>query len=273
MPTDPPTVTLWQLPNQTRTQMMSYVIRSTGGKVVVVDGGMPGDASYLRDFIAQMGNRVDAWFVTHPHIDHYGALGEILKDEGAMRIETIHASSPTDEWMKAHGSDDEYTKYAAFNEALASAKRTMADVELGTAMDFDEIHIEVLAVHNPELTASAMNNSSVVLRVSDERKSILLTADLGEDAGEKLVAGEYADWLHVDYVQMAHHGQNGANEAFYQHVNAANCLWPTPKWLWDNDNGGGPGSGPWRTLEVRGWMEKLPIERHSCLFEGLHEIV
>jgi hypothetical protein len=113
----------------------------------------------------------------------------------------------------------------------------------------------------------------VVLRLADKRKSILLTADLGEEAGEKLLAGPFAERVRVNYMQMAHHGQNGVTEAFYQHAQPTRCLWPTPKWLWDNDSGDGPGSGPWRTLEVRAWMEKLPIERHYRMFEGLHEIV
>ena len=43
--------TLWQLPNQTPTQMMSYVIQTPHKKVLVIDGGNAGDAPYLRDFI------------------------------------------------------------------------------------------------------------------------------------------------------------------------------------------------------------------------------
>ena len=43
---------VWQLPNQTTTQMMSYVIRGRGGKVIVIDGGNGGDAPYLAQFMA-----------------------------------------------------------------------------------------------------------------------------------------------------------------------------------------------------------------------------
>ena len=110
------------------------------------------------------------------------------------------------------------------------------------------------------------------MRVTDREKSVLFTGDLGVEGGEKLLKSPYADRLHADYVQMAHHGQNGVNEEFYRHVNAIYYLWPTPKWLWDNDNGGGKNSGPWDTLNVRAWMEKLPVKRHYLMFEGLCKI-
>ncbi len=139
-------------------------------------------------------------------------------------------------------------------------------------MEIDGVHLEVLGVKNLEITANPVNNSSLVLRVYDARKSVLFLGDLGVEGGAKLLNGPMAIRLHADYVQMAHHGQTGVNEAFYQRVNPTYCLWPTPKWLWDNDNGGGKNSGPWRTLEVRAWMDKLSIKTDYQMFDGLQEI-
>ncbi|MCD8032720.1 MAG: MBL fold metallo-hydrolase, partial [Alistipes sp.] len=65
-----PGFTLWQLPPQGPSQMNSYVIRTDAGRVVVIDGGTAADAPYLRGFLAALGNRVERWFVTHPHVDH-----------------------------------------------------------------------------------------------------------------------------------------------------------------------------------------------------------
>ncbi len=264
--------TLWQLPNQTPTQIMSYVIRTSGGAVIAIDGGMPGDAAYLRGFIAALGNRADAWIITHAHRDHFGALEVILPEPRDLRIGPIYSSMPDDAWMEAHGNREEQRDFRGFVDALDKAHRTVTELALGQELDFDGTRFEVLGIKNLELTANAVNESSIVLRVSDEAKSVLFTGDLGVQGGEKVMAGPYADRLHVDYLQMAHHGQNGCDEAFYRYVNPRYCLWPTPDWLWHNDNGGGEGSGPWRTLEVRAWMEKLPIRRHYLMFEGLCEI-
>ena len=266
------TFTLWQLPNQTHTQMMSYVLRSRSGKLIVIDGGNAGDGKYLAEFLAGLGNVVDAWFISHPHSDHFGALVEILKQPGSLEIKNLYASMPTKAWIDEFTSDSEKASFDRYVEGLAKAERSPEDLLLGRKMEIDGIQIEVLGVKNPEITVNPINNSSVVLRVWDSTKSILFLADLGAEGGDKLLASPLADRIPCDYVQMAHHGQTGVNEAFYRKVGPTYCLWPTPLWLWNNDKGGGKGTGPWRTLEVRGWMDKLPIKAHYLMFEGLAKI-
>ena len=81
----------------------------------------------------------------------------------------------------------------------------------------------------------------------------------------------YAKRLASDYVQMAHHGQNGVDKDFYKAVAAKYALWPTPRWLWDVDSGKGKGSGPWKTLEVRAWMKELGIEKNYVSADGLYK--
>jgi hypothetical protein len=61
---------------------------------------------------------------------------------------------------------------------------------------------------------------------------------------------------------MAHHGQAGVNRSFYEAVDAHFALWPTPKWLWNNQLAGKDvNSGTWKTLEVRQWMVELGIKK------------
>ncbi len=263
---------LWQLPNQTPTQMMSYVIQTPNNKVIVIDGGNAGDAPYLAEFLKGLGNVVDAWFISHAHSDHFDALGEILKQPGPLEIKAIHASMPTQAWVDKVGGDGEKKSLRQFNQTLAQAGKTINDLGLGQELEIDGLRIEVLGVRNPEIKANPVNNSSLVLRIADPAKSVLFLGDLGVEGGNKLLNGPMAGRLQAGYVQMAHHGQNGVSEAFYQRVNPAYCLWPAPKWLWDNDNGGGKDSGPWRTLEVRAWMAKLPIKAHYPMFKGILSI-
>ncbi|MBT6147849.1 MAG: MBL fold metallo-hydrolase [Gemmatimonadetes bacterium] len=263
--------TLWQLPAQTPHQMNSFVIRSSHGKVIVIDGGYKQDAGYLKGFLAALGNRVECWFITHQHLDHVDALTEILNHPGDLHIEGIHGSLHPEAWVAEHeGSQLDST--VQLNEALRVARREVADMELGQMLQIDEVSFEVLGIRNPEITVNAINNSSVVMRVHDEVRSILFPADLGVEGGRKLLAGPHHNRLKSDYVQMAHHGQNGVEEEFYQAVGASICIWPTPRWLWDNDSGSGQGSGKWKTLEVRAWMEKLGVRQHYRLFDGLQEI-
>lgn len=265
--------TLWQLPEQTYSQMMSYVIRTAGGKTIVIDGGMPGDAPYLRGFLAALGNQVDVWFISHLHDDHMGAITEILRRPEDLKIGRIYASIPDAKWMKEVVPADEQPAIELLLKALGTAGKTAVDLRLGQVMTMDGVKFEALGVCNPEIAANTVNNSSIALRVSDSAKSVLFLGDLGPEGGEKLLKGKYATRLHADYVQMAHHGQNGVNLDVYQAIRPTYCLWTTPPWLWDNNIGGkGKGSGPWRTLEVRKWMDDLHVKHSFVSADGLVKI-
>lgn len=266
------TFTLWQLPSQGPSQMMSYVILTPGKKLIVIDGGMKCDAPYLRDFIQERASEVELWIITHPHLDHMDALGVLLDEKIAPPIKKVFASLPEAEWVKAHNSAGEYEAFMAFTESLKNSGLPCEDAQLDQKFEIDGLKFHVLGIRNPEFTQNALNNSSMVFRVHDAHKSILFTGDLGLQGGEKLMASPLAEFLPSDYVQMAHHGQRGVDEAFYQKVNPSYCLWTTPLWLWDNDRGEGFDTGPWETVKTRGWMEKLPIKKHYVMHEGLHQI-
>ena len=266
-----PSFTLWQLPEQTGTQMMSYVLRTPNGKVIVIDGGTRGDAAYLRKFLKEQGDLVEAWFISHPHGDHIEAITEILAHPDGLRINRIYASLPDEDWERQN-DPAAVSENQQFKAAVRGAGQVIINLVTGAVFIFDGVRIEVLAVKNPEIVANAGNNSSVVLRVSDAKKSVLFLGDLGYEAGEKLLHGKYRSRLHADYVQMAHHGQNGVGEDVYREINPSYCLWPTPRWLWDNNAGKGKGSGPWLTLDVRAWMDKLNIKHHYVSADGLQRI-
>jgi len=263
--------TLWQLPSRTGSQNMSYVMRTVNGKIIVVDGGYTGDAEYLSGFLAPLGNQVHAWFISHPHLDHVDALTEILNKNKSLQIDEIYGSLPEESWIAQHEPQHVKT-IQQLNAALLKHKRNVTEVSLGQHLEIDGVQIDILGIKNPEITPNAINNTSIVFRLYDETKSILFTGDLGVQGGNKLLNSPYRDQLKSDYVQMAHHGQNGVTEEFYQVVSPKYCLWPTPAWLWNNDSGKGINSGTWQTLIVRDWMDKLKVEKHYLSAEGLIQI-
>lgn len=262
---------LWQLPSQTSSQINSYVLRTRLGNVIVIDGGMVGDAPYLKGFLAALGNQVEAWFVSHPHADHIGALTTLLEDPDELNINTIYGSLPAEDWVKAH-EPGTLSTLQKLNRALGEFDGRYAELNAGQTLRGDGVGLEILGVKNPEITGNAINNSSVVMRVSDSHKSVLFTGDLGVEGGRKLLDSPYRKRLRADCVQMAHHGQNGVDEAFYQAVRPKYCLWPTPLWLWNNDSGQGKDSGPWETLCVRAWMNRLNVKKHYVSGYGLCRI-
>lgn len=259
--------TLWQLPEQTRSQMMSYVLKTHGNRIIVIDGGTRGDAPYLRTFLEKLGNHVDLWILTHPHSDHVDAVVEIMKDPKGITVDRFYGSFPPRDWIAEHEKSSAVTIEGW--EAVAKEKSlTLVEPELGEMLTVDGVTIEFLGLKNLEFTVNAINNSSIAFLVATGKTRILFTGDLGLEGGRKLLHSPFGKQVRADIVQMAHHGQNGVDKAFYEALAPKHCLWPTPKWLWDVDNGGGKGSGPWKTLEVRQWMEELGVKKHSVTWQG-----
>ena len=99
-------------------------------------------------------------------------------------------------------------------------------------------------------------------------KRVLFLGDMGPEAGEKLLSDVGAGELKADYVQMAHHGEYGVNKDVYQAIAPSVDLWNAPVWLYDDNNGGGVGSGPWGTLETRQWMKDLGVKENFVIKDG-----
>ncbi|HBG28966.1 MAG TPA: hypothetical protein DDX75_17915 [Phycisphaerales bacterium] len=251
--------------------MNSYVIQTFHGKVIVIDGGFAEDASYLKGFLGALGNKVHAWFISHQHVDHIEALTTILKKPQGLEIDKVFGSFLDEEWIKVYEQDSLKTA-SEFNRALHEKEIPILSLKLGQTIKIDGITIKILGIKNSEITTNAINNSSVVMKFWDKHKSICFLGDIGVEGGRKLLNSKFKKELKSDYVQMAHHGQAGVEEDFYKAVSPKYCIWPTPLWLWENNNGGGDNSGNWKTLEVRSWINKLKIKKHYCLFEGLIKI-
>ena len=95
------------LSSQGGAQMLSSVIRSQNGSLVVVDGGWEADGGYLVEHIKANGGVVDAWLITHPHSDHAGALYDILKNRSdEIEINRIYYSFAPVSWYEEVSLED-----------------------------------------------------------------------------------------------------------------------------------------------------------------------
>lgn len=263
--------TLWQLPSQIGSIGMSYVLQTSNGKLIVFDGGWVQESGYMRGFLAALGNKVEAWFMSHPHDDHAGVLLDILQNQQDLEIKTIYQSSLDPEWYSQY--EKEFASFTeSYYKAVADSEANSVEVEPGMEIVIDGVLFEILSKRNPELIDNPYNDQSVVVRVSDSDKFVLFLGDLGWDGGRKLLSGEYASKLKADYVQMAHHGQNGVDEDFYKAVAPKYCLWPTPLWVWDNITDKGVNTGILTTMKTREWMSRMDIKEHYLSFEGLVKI-
>ena len=259
--------TVWQIPSHKNNIGNSYVFRTTGGKVIVMDGGTPEEEFCLRGFIGALGNEVEAWFISHPHSDHMGALSAILADPQDLKIKMICHSRLPEAVIKCDG---EAPLCRTFYSRLEAFDGEVIDMqEPGRIFTFDDMSLKILSVAN-DFTNNAYNNSSMIMRVWDRRKSLVFLGDAGVECGRKVLDGPFRSDLDCEYLQMAHHGQNGCDEAFYRSIRFRACLWPTPMWVWNNDTGNGFNTAHLHTVETRGWMDALGItEHHVSVRDGL----
>ena len=265
------TFTLWQLPSLQNNIGNSYVIQTSGGKLIVMDGGLATERNYLRGFIDALGNgKVDAWFVSHPHDDHMQALTEILEKPEGIVIEKIYHSRFTEDLFAAEPASEAPARrfYAALD---AASGVEVIDCHCGDQFEIDGVNFKILTEKIPGMLTH-YNDHSMVIKMWDDCKSIVFLGDLGEEGGKKLMNSKYMDDVKCDYIQMSHHGQNGCNKEFYEKAQFRACLWPTPSWVYNNDLGKGFNTGHLKTIEVRDWMKEKGITEHYISFEGLVKI-
>lgn len=255
--------TLLQLTSVTDTIGNSYILQTKGGKVIVIDGGFATEQDNLRARIAAVGNHVALWFITHPHQDHMGAFNEILKDRRGMVIDKLIYSRLPDEFLDREPVNAADAR--SYYKTIDSVTEGIDILDLHTTggrFDIDGIGIMVLGVANPELTMNPYNNQSMIIRFWDDTKSVVILGDAGIECGNKCLA-KYGEQLNCDYMQMAHHGQNGCSESFYKAVKFRVCLWPTPSWVWEP----APQHTHLKTRDTRRWMDEKGIQEHhaSCV--------
>ena len=190
-----PSTILYQLPPRTLDgsayrQNMSYVVKTRGGKIIIIDGGyitQNGDAEYLLSFLKEITGKavpnVDAWFFTHPHEDHIGAIeGLAERYASQITVDTVYYNFPTAEqnakYAPASLANSLNNVTTIFENSLTKLKR--AD---GGAVKV----VEILARHQNECRGSFM--------IDTVSFDILLTCEdvfAAADSSTKLYSGTLA---------------------------------------------------------------------------------
>ena len=262
-----------QQTNMTRKQSMGYVIQTKSGHVLVVDGGAAGNEGELERLIKSVGGHVDLWLITHPHDDHHDAARLLLSSDTDITFDKLGSSLLPNEWGVSTGIPVDAQELADWNEFLPSIADKHFEIKEGQVFELGSMKVEVLAGANPDILTNPFNNQSCVFRLTEDDFTMLILGDLGVEAGKRLMEKGYD--LHADAVQMAHHGQRGVQEDFYQAVKPTYAFWPTPLWLWVNSRAKViiPDSANFKTPETIEWTRKLGTVNivsfsHTMMFDS-----
>ena len=169
-----------------------------GNQQVLVDGGPSPQAITL-----ELSKKMPFWdrtielvVLTHPSADHVTGLIEVLnryKVKQVLYPDLDYDSSIYDEWLRL-------VKAKNIKYTIAQAGQ---EIDLG-----DGVVIEVLNPQIPPLsdTESDIDNNGVVLRISVDKVSFLLTADIMWEAEFELIAHRAS--LNSTVLKVAHHGSD-----------------------------------------------------------------
>lgn len=252
---------IFQLPNQSYSQMMSYIIKDKD-TTIVIDGGTAEDSEYLISRIKEISsnNTVDAWFLTHYHKDHTGALASYLsskrKDITIKQIYCQLADEKMVDQYEPHRLIDAKTIHEALNQV-----DNVTVVHKNDIFHFGDISVEVLRDIDNTVTNNYGNNTSIVYKVMVNDTSILFLGDLGAEASPAFLEENKDKIRNMDYLQLAHHGQAGGSKELYQWINPKYCLWPTPSWLYENKD------GVYRIEETKEWISSLHVKKNYYAFK------
>lgn len=158
---------LIQIANRGPSQMMSYLIDTPQGDVVMVDSGFGDerDVSYLLALLKLRGNRVKLWFITHAHGDHFGGLHWILKNymSVGIHIDELRFSFPPQEWLCLCEPNraEQLRSFLRSVDRSGIVVRTVVNEEI---IRCGGMEFEILCDANEYTDCSTINDTSIVFK-------------------------------------------------------------------------------------------------------------
>lgn len=265
---------LLQVANRSLTQMMSYIIDTPEGNVVVIDGGhyCEEDANHLYELLKERGKKVDLWIMTHAHEDHLGALLWLLENDPYFDV-AIHKlvfNFPPIEWLVKKENNDYNSK---FLQAIETRGFLIHTPKPGEVISCGGMSFEIVSVPEEYEEYPTINATSIITVAHFPKRDVLFLGDFDVHAQGEFLRKHNPDSIRIDIVQMSHHGQGGVDFSFYKLIQPKICLYTAPQWLWENNryrctDPTSAGTGPYTILETRRWMEELGAEQSFTHAEG-----
>ena len=223
---------------------LSYVIRLSDGRFIVIDGGrnFEPDQDKLLACLEKGVNGekpvIAAWLISHPHSDHFHCfLGFMERYADRVTIEKFMLNFPEADdlvhYPKLANSEDAQQDTSGVTQIprmLALIKQTGAPTYMlhtGQRYKIGDADCEVLSTMDDTIHVSDnINASSVVLRMELGGQVILWTTDASFSITK--LPERYGTYLKSDILQIPHHGfQSGTAKgeiAGYDMVEPETCL-------------------------------------------------
>lgn len=220
---------------------MGYIITLEDGSFVVFDGGKSGASDHHKLYrtLTRLNKRTDgvivisAWFLTHDHRDHYENFAQFCTTYGSNG-KRVQVKAAYVNFASTVNLDNAYDGRTLLNDSsnynqISKAVGGMDLISVRTGMKFYICNAMFEIMYTEEdiypQKIHYFNNTSTVTRVTVEGQKLLFLGDLKED-GSDIVCGMYGKDIASDFVQVSHHGWDGATVELYQNIGAKFVFWP-----------------------------------------------
>lgn len=225
---------------------MSYIFMLGNNSFFIVDGGYftPGESERLYSILKENSNQkptIKGWLFTHAHQDHIGCFMDfVLSHINDIEIEKLLFNFQPIDLEKANGNPRQKSNDIAtvkeFYDILESHCKHIQIVKLhaGDRIEIDKLTIDVLYTCDEILPLEvSFNDYSAVTKISIENQSILFLGDIQENGSKWLIENKKSE-LKSDFLQVSHHGFNGATKELYESIDFKTALFPCPDYEFEN---------------------------------------
>ena len=205
----------------------------------------------LKPYLLKNGvSRIDGAFVTHLHTDHYKGICELTREGMVKRIFVYDGNRFREKKIcEETGLDAKQITYLSAGQTVNIGKKAYVQV-IWPQKKGDEEYARMMEDREDE------NASSLIMRVTIDGVSVLVTGDLEEEGESQLLtADDPADSvLDADILKTGHHGsKTSSTEPFLDRVSPLAAVIQVGK----NNNYGHPSPETLKKLEER----KIPVFR------------
>lgn len=198
------------------------ILVQVNNKNLLIDAGPKDAESQLIKNINNLNiKKIDYVIATHPHEDHIGGMGQIIKNFniGKFYAPKVTSNTKTFEYM-INQLNNKNLKINIIKPGIGD------DIDLGK-----DVKVEVFAPNNSSY--ENLNNYSPIIKISYKSTSFLFTGD-AEKLSEKEVLNKEYD-IQSDVLKIGHHGSSSStSKEFLNKVNPKIAVISLGK---DNDYG------------------------------------